>query len=509
MMRSTPPPWLVACLLIAVLPPLWLAAVYLRPAFARAMMRSPQRLGAAALVWCALACALALVAPRLVIPMALVGAGVALFMARGRAAGLLARGAPHNARQAPGSLSFTQGVRALAERGFYLGQFDRHGPIFRMSQYGAPTICVFGLERRQQIMAQHSANLGPSPLAFSQSVMRQFLRYMDDATHNTYGPLIRRAMRAPAAPDLQASVRTACARGVAQVSTAAATSPVDPLLQIARQSLHALMFGLDARSPHYAAFDALSTSFYGIRISQSLRRPESEILSELVELLRMQETWLLATPAMMETGGPPLVRLRALDPAMPDETCLQNLVFMHRIGTNNVGSLLNWMLYYWATEPTVVAAIRERQGADRLHAQERFLAETLRLSQSEYTYRRVRESFAYDGIAFPAGWLVRFCVWESHRAATPLDHPLQFRLRLGPHDFDRSHYAPFGTGRHACNGVDMNQTINLAVLDALTNAGDVVVEQAEPFQRAPRHWGHWQPNRAMRARLRASTRSHA
>jgi cytochrome P450 len=500
MTGNTVPLWLIACVAIAVLPPMWLATVYLSPAFERTMIRSQRRLGVAALAWCALTLALAFVAPVAVIPMAVVGVGVAIFMMRGRIAGVRARSVSGDSRQAPGSLSFTQGVRALANRGYYLEQFATHGPVFRMSQYGAPTICVFGLDKRQQIMAQHGAQLGPSPLPFSQSVMKQFLRYMDDATHNTYGPLIRRAMRGPTTAALHEAVNAACARGLTEMHASTAAAPSGPLLRVARRSLNALMFGFDERSPHSAAFDALSTSFYGVRVSKALRHREEAMLGDLVALLAQQEAWLQATPAMMEYGGPPLARLRGLDPAMPDETCLQNFVFMHRIATNNVGSLLNWMLYYWATQPEVVAEIRAREGPERVLAQERFLAETLRLSQSEYTYRRVAQAFEHEGIAFPAGWLVRFCVWESHRAATPLDDPLQFHLRLGEQDYARSHYAPFGTGRHACNGVDMNQTICLAVLEALTAADDVVVERAEPFQRFPRHWGHWQPNQAMRVR---------
>jgi cytochrome P450 len=151
---------------------------------------------------------------------------------------------------------------------------------------------------------------------------------------------------------------------------------------------------------------------------------------------------------------PVISRIRALDPAMPDRVCLDNLVLMHKIATNNVSSLLQWLIFYWGTQPKVVSSILALPDSDRGKALEAFLSETLRLSQSEYLYRKVVQDFEFDGFHFPRGWMVRSCIWESHRITEALPDPADFQLRLGPDDYGRDHFSPFGMGRHACNGVD-------------------------------------------------------
>ena len=59
-----------------------------------------------------------------------------------------------------------------------------------------------------------------------------------------------------------------------------------------------------------------------------------------------------------------------------------------------------------------------------------FLSEELRLSQSEYLYRRVMEDFTFEGFRFPRGWMVRSCTSESHRFDSPLPAAEEFRLRM-------------------------------------------------------------------------------
>jgi cytochrome P450 len=189
---------------------------------------------------------------------------------------------------------------------------------------------------------------------------------------------------------------------------------------------------------------------------------------------------------------------------MPDRVCLENLVLMHKITTNDVSSLLRWLLFYWGTQPEIVRRIRTLHGTERDGALEAFLSETLRLSQSEYLYRRVARGFTFEGFHFPRGWMVRMCIWESHRTTDALPAPADFRLRLDPGDYARGHFSPFGMGRHACSGADINRAICLALLGELAGGFDAVIEQAEPFTRRMRHWCHWQPNHSMKVRLRTA-----
>jgi cytochrome P450 len=200
------------------------------------------------------------------------------------------------------------------------------------------------------------------------------------------------------------------------------------------------------------------------------------------------------------TATPPsvMLRLRHQDPQMPDRVCLDNLIVMHRIATGNVSSLLGWLLYRWGTESDIVAEVRATPAGDSAGSLRTFLLETLRTSQSEYLYRRVAHEFEFEGWRFPQGWLLRGCVWESHRTSAVIAEPEGFRLRQEPLAYDRRHFTPLGMGAHACNGGDINELICLTFLEELRHASHVRVVHGEPLQRQTRHWSHWQPNQALR-----------
>lgn len=515
-----PVAWRMVAVLLATATPASLATVVLSPRVRRAVHGPLTTLGMAALVWCAAAAGLALAASwghlqpwadLLLAGQAVGGLVVFVYVNRtrwthtaGTAPTDAADGAPHPApRHAPGSLSFARGMAALGDRHYYVKQFAEHGPVFRMSQFGVPTLCVLGIERRRAILQLHGPHIGPAPLPFSRSVLRGFLRYMDDATHNHYGPLMRRAMLGTWSPELLGQLDALIQRHLAPTSAAAhhlrsgsATELVEPLV---RAALDLTLFGFGEGDAAATRFHGDARAFYRVQSAQRLRAREEALLDTLVEQLREQEQRLHDRG---EASTVPLGRVRALDTSGPDTTVLQNLVFMHRIATNNVSGLITWLLVYWAQHPEIVSEIRASSGEHRRFLLQRFLAETLRLSQSEYTYRTVTRRFVYEGIVYPAGSLLRFCVWESHRDADAFDTPEAFRLRLDTDAYAKPRFAPFGTGRHACNGADLNETLCVAILDALANGIDVAITHHEPLRRTSRHWGHWQPNPAMIVQLR-------
>jgi cytochrome P450 len=270
---------------------------------------------------------------------------------------------------------------------------------------------------------------------------------------------------------------------------------------MARRSLSRLLFGFDESEQSARRFDELAMLLARASIGQSVRRRDREMVSEMEHLLVGQLSSLEASGRASGPNAPVLARLRQIDSTMPDRTCLDNLVFMHKIATGNVSSLLLWLLHGWATHEDIVARIRACQGDERTAALDAFLLETLRLSQSEYIYRKVAREFEFDGLRFPRGWMVRSCIWETHRTTDQLARPDRFELRLGPNDYHRAHFSPFGMGRHACNGVDLNNTICRIFLRCLADSFDIRVTHAEPFQHQMRHWSHWQPNREMMATI--------
>lgn len=394
-------------------------------------------------------------------------------------------------------MSFAAGVRALAVRSSYLEGFARWGPVFKTTQFGAPVICVTGMDRICRLLRGHNDHLGPSPLAFARSMMGNFLRYMDDEAHGRYGGLFRRAMADVEAGGTEEKLRERCRTSLVSLAGSGPCHPGSDLYLLTRQSLDQLLFGLGGDDLRSVEFGALADRLNPADLSRRLSRSNLRLIEEMAGLLKAQ---------VADGGGgstSALMRLRALDPLMPDRVCLENLIMMHKIGTNNVSSLLLWLVYWWGTRPDVVVEVRSLNGPARERSLQAFLCETLRLGQSEYLYRKVERPFEFEGFHFPVGWLVRSCIWESHRTAEEVDEPAEFRLRLAPGDYKRGHYSPFGMGQHACNGVEITQGVCLALLNELADGFDVELENAEPFQRRMRHWSHWHPNREMTVKVRA------
>lgn len=414
----------------------------------------------------------------------------------GRLANLVGLGAWRADRGTPpGPRSLRAGLIALGEREWYLQAFARWGPVFTMSQYGSPVICLLGLDRITRLFRDHGADLGPSTQPITHSVAGNFLRYMDADVHARYGRLFRQAMPGTVAPAQQEVLAHLCAASLPADSVPAAP----PLRQLARQSLSWLLFGTLPSTAEGRRLDALAAGFAPAGIGRTLPGQDTARLDAMRRLILAQVDALATTE---EEEGPVALRLRRLEPTLPDRICLDNLVVMHRIATDNVSSLMAWLLYYWGTEPEAVQQVRAASGAARDHLLGTYLDETLRLAQSEYLYRRVVRDFEFEGFRFPAGWLVRGCVWESHQTAPSVPGPDRFGLSRPPEAYERERYRPFGIGAHACNGVETNRAICLTLLEHLAACATVEVTAATPLQRGWRHWNHWQPNRAMRVAVR-------
>lgn len=482
-------------LLVSLLLPAWLASVSASPQFTRSFPREGWCTRLVFLVWCGLVLGswwyLPAAHPWLLLLVIGVWALVLFLDLRQR---INAHDSP------PGRLSVLDGVRALAHREYYLRNFERYGPVFKMSQYGQPTICVVGLERIEKLIKGHSKFLGPSTLPISKSVEGSFLRYMPPETHMFYGRLFRRAMSGPYVPAQARQIENICASHL-QPFAGHESSPSPALQAIARRSLNHLLLGFDVDTVEGKRFDESAREFAKAGIGWSLVRRDRQALDEMRQMLVDRAE---SDAANLETadGTSVLMRLRQQDSTMPDRVCLDNLIVMHRIATGNVSSLLSWLLYRWVTEPSIVAEIRAEHPETRKSSLRLFLAETLRTSQSEYLYRRVVREFEYEGYRFPRGWLVRGCVWESHHTTKAIAEPTEFRLRRNASDYDRRQFTPLGMGAHACNGGDVNELICLAFLNQLLHASDLRVTSANPLQRQMRHWSHWRPNFGMRLKCK-------
>ena len=399
-------------------------------------------------------------------------------------------------RLPPGSLAPTTTLRALADRRFYLHQRARHGPVFKVAQARDDAVCVIGLERGHRLLREHAASLGPTPLPFSSGVTGEFVRYMDASTHRTYGPLLRRALGRP----VVAAARDTASRVVVHELDSLAGARAAPLdaacNRIARDTLTFALFGMD---PGGEASSRFSAPFGALARHPLTEAPTPAMLGALAELRALLREH---TDALVASGDPAtcgVVELRLHDPAQPDDVCLDNLACQLAIAIGNVGGLLRWLVQLLADNDDWVARVRQGED-DTLPA--RIVQETLRLAQSEYLYRTLLADVEHDGHVLPRGWLLRLCVWESHRDPAVFADPERFDPdRFLGREHSLSEYSPFGFGRHACSGSGLAEMIGAVLVEELCTRYDWVAVGGGPPEHDLRHADHWRPSSRLRVRL--------
>jgi len=418
-----------------------------------------------------------------------------------------ARGLP------PGSLSPVTSLRALVDRDFYRSEAVRLGPVFKMAQFHQPVVCVVGLTRAQALLQQHDESLGPSPQPLATGVSGGFLRYMRDDMHGVYGPLFRQALSgrvvASAVPAVHAATRAAADAALAESALVNAGSDgthlqADTLVErVADHAFLRALFGISAGSAADAAF---AQAYAPLRRRPLSRQPTQATTAAMATLrAHLAETVAAWRANPSEAPVCALSELMRIDPAMPDAVCIDNLVFIHRVSASNAAGLLRWLLATLGTHPWWIARLRDsfRDDNDSPPLVDRVIMETLRLSQSEYLYRRLRTDLRFDGFVLPKGWLLRLCIRESHLSAEVFEQPDAFNPdRFLGRDVPRTAYMPFGGDRHACNGVPLTNVISRAFLETLTMHYDWSLDGVVGLERELRHWSHWRPSRRMAVRLR-------
>lgn len=411
----------------------------------------------------------------------------------------------------PGSLSLTQSLAALTDRNYYLEQTAKNGPVFKMAQFHKPVVCIIGLERGFRLFREHRRALGPSKQPFDRVVKGGFLRYMDDQVHGRYGPLFMKALAAKNLATFRPLISSLCQESLGQMAadcrelSSGAFAPGAYCEQLTFDALLLTLFGLSKDMPEY---QELSDAYPGLG-AYSLAHPISAETNRSLEQLRQFLTVYCAD--LPESSLPnqrhcTLRVLQSIDPEMPDEVCIDNLLFMLKIASNNVSCLLQWIFKTLADNSDWMEKVRldsnQPKATEQRTLHSRIVDETLRMAQSEYLYRELTKDVSFEGHTLPRGWLVRLCVWESHRSCPAFDQPEQFNPdRFAGREFSRDEYAPFGYGKHACNGAQLARLIAGEFTRVLGSDFEIETTGDGPVERDFRHWSHWRPSAHFKVKL--------
>lgn len=315
----------------------------------------------------------------------------------------------------PGSLSLFESLHAVRDQHYYLKQAARYGPVFKMAQYHQKVICVVGLERAQQLLRERDDALGPSPLPFTRQIAGGFLRYMDRSTYQQYGNLFRKALGKKvvdaAAPVTMQTARDEFTKmAVACLQTREhAVHPAPFLERITHDAFLRALFGIAPDCKAYTEFNSLYHGLHSWRIGRPLSSQVQHARHALTAFLRRHSFELNAHSQNGSETRCALTALTRLDANMPDVVCFDNLIFTLKISISNVVGLLRWLLVHLGENPDWMERLCMELNSDAatlFDLMDRIIMETLRLSQSEYLYRKVTRDFEYGGWSFPKGWFV-------------------------------------------------------------------------------------------------------
>jgi cytochrome P450 len=371
-----------------------------------------------------------------------------------------------------------------------------------MAQFHRGVVCVVGLERGHRLLREHKEQLGASVQPFNREIPDGFLRYMDDSTHRRYAGLFRASLSPAVVCASESTIRAAAAEELEDMAVASAQvqsiSPEPYLERLVSRSFLSVLFGVQPGSESLERFEQIYPPLGEQSLGSSLGNEALEALEELrrwvmleAESLRAHDERPVSSSAL---GG-----LARSAETMPDPTSVDNLLFIHKISSDNVVALLRWLVKTLGDRPDWVSRLQgEFDSATAADLSDRIVLETLRLAQSEYLYREIVEDFQFDGFTMQRKWLLRICVRESHGDPNVFHDADTFDPdRFLNHSFDSSQYSPFGFGPHACNGVHLTMMIARSWIESLCGGFDWSIVRDGPVEREFRHWSHWRPSRSL------------
>lgn len=409
----------------------------------------------------------------------------------------------------PGSLSLIKTFQAITDPDFFQETTQRLGPVFKFSQFHRPAICVVGLNRGNELLKTHASALRTAPLPFNETIPGGFIRYMEPDSHRDYSHALRHAFD----PRVIESCRGVFRRMIrtelglmAELGVGEGVDPTNGLKRISSTCLAYAFFGLRQDDTNFETLLARS-DLVGTEV---MTKPNEPRISKAFDDIESTITARLQVLKAKLGGVTPADRKCVLEYFSSDDvahldsrTVRKNLLFLFLIGISNTTGLLRWVMQNLGEHPQWVSLVGTHLSTgDEAAAKDiakRVVRETLRLHQSEYIYRTVKENFVFENFRFPRGWLIRVAVRESHRDASVFVQPERFDPeRFEQQSFARRQFSPFGLDHHVCVGAMMASTIAELLVQELARKGPWRVITDGPPPRRRRHWQHWETSRRLR-----------
>ncbi len=378
---------------------------------------------------------------------------------------------------------------------FYQKQAALHGPLFKMSNFVRPAVCIVGLDLAADLLREHEEALGVGYVPSSRFVPSGFLRYMPPDPHRLYRGVFQQAFSEevidPHLPHIRGGIREELGR-LAEESTRDGGARPRPCLQrMVRTSFLRLFFGMLAEEPNGSRLLAIQSM---IDWRQAYRHPPWRIRrlhAEVDDLIRHQAREWKNRGGDADSKPPSVLHhwLRSEPELIHDPAAVFNLLYISVAGGGDLADLLVWIVKMLCDHQEWAERVAtEGTGADLAG---RIVLETLRLEQSEYLVRRALSDIWFREKRIPRGWQIRICVRESHRDAARFEDPEAFNPDRFLDRPSAGSYVPFGMSPHACLGQFLTVAFSRALVEELARGFEW-----EVVEDGPREYGgfHWRPS---------------
>ncbi len=400
---------------------------------------------------------------------------------RNSASGLRHRGLPAG--------ELTRLATSLIEPGYIAKHTARHGPVFTTSTLARPTVVIAGIERGVQFLRDHRDALKVPDRPDSALVDGEFVRNQYGDRHRATRSALAIAFSLRSIEATQPAIDSAVGRHLASW-VGDAVDPAERVDAMVLEIWISVVFGVDPisdRDLHARLVELFESCDY--MNPQTWPHAKARELHALV-VVQAQRAATLAPCALRTLAD----RAPA---ALADPVILGNLIHLVHTSRFDVSGLMVWLLYYLARHPTWCDHIRASDDDDPA---DWAVAETLRLSQSEYVIRESTCPISVGDATVPTGWFVRVAVREAHRDPALFGEPAEFqpcRFAAGPLGRDR--YAPFGLDHRTCLGDELTKATGRALATAACRGYSVRVVADGPPQVS--YFRFWAPSGDLRLQL--------
>jgi len=368
----------------------------------------------------------------------------------------------------------------LENRCFLLDRARRLGPIFKVAHRDRLWICVVGFGEARRLLRECADQLQPQDIDLTPLFPEGHLSLMAPEQHQHYRRRFMQAIEPPSPAPMQAvAARELAAYAHSQQNSAPAY--LETLRRIATQMLLETLLGAPPGSDYAGALQAGFQRLGPHGMVWHVGAPQKEAFAELLKLLRS------VAPESLASGSV-LANLRG----QHDRAILGNLIYMVEMGRSDLYHLFRWLSKFAAQETTFL----ERMRCDPALARP-FVLESLRMAQAEVVARSVRRDFVFMDHFWPAGALVRICLWEAHNLESSFAEPFTFNPERFAGEVPKAAYSPFGLDAYGCPFQTTSTQLSEAFLRALSVYR--VLPLGDPGCRRGRF--HWEPAADFSVRL--------